>query len=97
MIVWAVPAELEMILVIPTPTSISWLYFSKVSLVILLFTSSTTTLPTKSDCAKDLAASGSETGLSLSVWGNKSWTGWGKLSSLNGVIVGLLEEFNKVK
>ena len=86
-----------MILVIPTPTSMSWLYLVRVSLVILFFTSSTTTWPIKSDWAKDLVASGSDVGLSLSVCGYSSLTGCGKFSSLNGEIDGLLEEFNKVR
>ena len=68
-----------------------------VSFVRLCWGLSTTTLPIVPEVANDFVSEGSETGVSLLVWGYKSLTGWEKLSSLNGVTVGLLDEFATVK
>ena len=66
--VCAVPVG-ELISVIPTPIVISSLYLFNVSFVRLFLTSSIATSPIWLAIAKDLAAGGSETGLSLTTWG----------------------------
>ena len=67
-IVWEVPVW-ETILVIPIPIPVSLTYLFNVSLVILCWGLSTTTWPILSGTAKDFVSAGSETGVSLLVWG----------------------------
>ena len=98
MIVCAIPelgTELMLVIAIPTPSS--FVNLPKVSFVILFLTSLTTTLPIRSGTANETASSGSATGVSLLTWGYNSFTGWEKLSPVNGDTVGLLEAFNKVR
>ena len=71
--------------------ALSSLNLSSVSLVILLLGSFVSTNPIKLDAAKQDAASGSETGLSLLVCGKSSFTGWEYLSPVNGATVGLFD------
>ena len=63
-IVWAEPVR-ETISVIHTPITLSLLNFSIVSLLTLFCTSLELTNPIRTGSAEQLAASGSETGLSL--------------------------------
>ena len=95
-IVWAVPVP-ENIFVTPIPISVSLTNLFNVSFVRLCWVLSTTTLPIVPGTANDFVSAGSETGVSLLVWGYKSLTGWENDSLLNGVTVGLLDEFATVK
>ena len=66
--VWAVPV-LENIFVTPRPISLSLTNLLSVSLVTLCWGLSTTTWPIVLGNAKDLVSAGSDTGVSLLVWG----------------------------
>ena len=77
--------------------SVSLIYLLRVSLVILFWVLSTTTLPIVSGTAKDVVSGGSESGVSLFVYGKSCVNGWEKLSDLNGVTVGLLDALTTVK
>ncbi len=74
LIVCAIPV-VENISVIPTPIALSELILSIVSFVILFLGSLVLTRPIKFDAAKQDAGSGSETALSLLVYGKSSLTG----------------------
>ena len=67
-IVWAVP-ECETISVIPIPISPSIIYLLSVSFVKLFWVLSTTTSPIVPGTANDFVSFGSESGVSLLVWG----------------------------
>ena len=77
--------------------SVSLIYLLRVSLVILFWVLSTTTLPIVSGTAYDFVSGGSDKGVSLFVCGKSCVNGWEKLSSLNGVTVGLLDALTTVK
>ena len=87
----------EVMLVIPTPITLSLFHSSKVSLVILFLGSLTTTSPIILLFAKHCADSGSDLGLSLSVWGKSSCIGWENFSLVNGDAVGELDAFIRVR
>jgi len=59
----------------PIPTVKSSLYLFRASLVILFLVSSVSTLPIRSEAAKDFVSAGSETGLSLLICGKSCFTG----------------------
>jgi len=85
------------IFVRPIPTSTSFMNLSRVSLVILFLTSSTSVLPISSESAKDIAEFGSEFTVSLSVCGKSLVTGCVNLSPVNGSTVGATPELSIVR
>ena len=81
----------------PIPTSTSFINLSRVSLVTLFLTSSTSVLPMSAESAKDIAESGSEFTVSLSVCGKSLVTGCVNLSPVNGSTVGATPELSTVR
>ena len=69
----------------------------RVSLVMLLRTSSTITSPISDDDAKDFASSGSATGLSRLTCGKSSLTGWANFSFSNWVAPGEFDALTNVR
>ena len=94
---WLDPLLAVIILVKPIPTSTSLTNWSIVSLVILFLTLSTITSPIGSETAYDIAASGSELGVSRSICGYKLGVFCENLSVVNGSTEGLLDAFKRVR
>ncbi len=85
------------IFVTPRPIDVSRINASTVSLVILSLTSFTVTSPIGSETAKEVAASGSATGLSRLTWGYRCLIDWVNYSPVNGLTEGEFDAFNTVK
>jgi len=90
-------ADEDLISVIPIPISKSLNVLLIVSFVTLLRTSLIITSPINDEDANDFVSSGSDFGLSLLVWGYRSFIGCGKFSFVNGEMLGLFDEFIKIK
>ena len=99
-VVWkvcAIPVLEDTISVRPIPTPKSTRPLLKVSFVMLLCGSSTTTWPIGLERANDAAAFGSETGLSRFSCGYRFWMGWENLEPVKGATDGLLDAFTTNK